>query len=59
MASTLLSWSLVGVKGLKSQELKKQSATKEALDRCTNSPSQYLRKCVENSVKNMHADIRV
>ena len=33
--------------------------TLEAFDRKTNSPCQYLRKFLENSLENMHTDGRV
>ena len=32
---------------------------KEALDCLTNSPYQNLRKCIENSMENVHADVMV
>ena len=32
---------------------------KEALDCSTNSPCQHLRKCLQNSMENLHTDIRV
>ena len=35
------------------------SPTKEALDCKTNSPCQYNRKCIENSVEKMYTDVRV
>ena len=38
---------------------KKRSPTKEALDCLTNSPCQHLNKYTENSMENMHADLRV
>ena len=37
---------------------RKLSATKEAPDCLTNSPGQYLKKCIENTVENMHTDVR-
>ena len=33
--------------------------TREALDYEANSPHQYLRECIGNSMKNMHTDVRV
>ena len=38
---------------------KKRSLTKEALDCLTNSPGQHLNKYTENSMENMHTDLRV
>ena len=35
------------------------SPTEEALDCYTNSPCQHLRKCMENSMENMHTDVRL
>ena len=32
---------------------------KKALDSKTNSPCQHLSKCLENSMENMHTDVRV
>ena len=32
---------------------------RETLDCRTNSPCQHLRKCKENSMENMHIDVRV
>ena len=32
---------------------------KEAFDCQTNSPRQYLRKCIKSSMENMHTDVRV
>ena len=32
---------------------------KESLDCHTNSPCQLSRKCVENSMENLHTDVRV
>ena len=32
---------------------------KAALDSYTNSPCQLLRKCIEDSMDNMHIDVRV
>ena len=31
---------------------------KEAFDFKTNSPSQHFKKCIENSMENMHTDVR-
>ena len=44
---------------LPSQEQRKWSQTKEALDCWTNSPCQYVRKCIENRTENMHGDVGV
>ena len=44
---------------LPSQEQRKWSQTKEALDCWTNSPCQYVRKCIENRTENMHRDVGV
>ena len=38
---------------------RKWSATQKALDCWSNSPCQHLRKCIENSLENMHTDVRV
>ena len=35
------------------------SPTEEALDCYTNSPCQHLSKCMENSMENMHTDVRL
>ena len=32
---------------------------KETLENLKNSPCQHLRKCVENSMENIHTDVRV
>ena len=37
----------------------KPKEAKEALDYWTNSPRQHPRKCIENSMENMHSDVRV
>ena len=39
--------------------IKEISPTEEALDRYTNSPCQHLSKCMENSLENMHTDVRL
>ena len=44
---------------LRSWEWRKWSPTKEALDCETNSPCQNLRKCIKDSVENMHTDVRL
>ena len=44
---------------LTSGEQRNWSPTKEAPDCQTNSPQQHLRKCIENSMENMHTDVRV
>ena len=44
----------MGVKGLRSQEKGKLSLTEEGLDCLTNSPCQYLRKCIENRTENIN-----
>ena len=36
-----------------------QQVHDEVLDCLTNSPDHHHRKCLENSVENIHADIRV
>ena len=36
-----------------------ESNIKAALDCWTNSPCQHFRKCIENSMENMHTDARV
>ena len=33
--------------------------TEEALDFCVNSPCQYHRRYIENSMENKHTDVRV
>ena len=33
--------------------------TREALDYEANSPHQYLRECIGNSMMNLHTDVRV
>ena len=38
---------------------RKRSPTKEPLDCSTNSPCQLLKKCIKNSIENIHTDIRV
>ena len=43
----------------KVKRTKEMSLTKEALDCCTNSPCQHLSKCMENSLENMHTDVRL
>ena len=43
---------------LKSGEWSKWSPTDEALDCWKNSPYQHLRKCLKNSMENMHTDVR-
>ena len=43
---------------LRSGEWMKWSPT-TALDCKPNYPSQYIKKCVENSMENMHADVKV
>ena len=35
------------------------SPTEEALDCYTNSPCQHLSKCMENSLENIHTDVRL
>ena len=35
------------------------ATTKEAFDCKTNSPRQFLKKCMEKSVENMHTDVKV
>ena len=40
-------------------EWRKWSPTKEALDCWSNSPCKHCKKCMENSMKNMHSDVRV
>ena len=37
----------------------KWSSTKEALDCYSNSPCQHIRKGIENSIENMHIEVRV
>ena len=37
----------------------KPKKAKEALYYWTNSPCQHPRKCIENSMENMHSDVRV
>ena len=32
---------------------------KEVFDWQTNSPCQHLRRCIKNSMENMHTDVRV
>ena len=32
---------------------------KEIITCCTNSPYQHLKECIENSMENMHTDLRV
>ena len=39
--------------------IKEISPTEEALDCYTNSPCQQLSKCMENSLENMHTDVRL
>ena len=39
--------------------IKEIPPTEEALDRYTNSPCQHLSKCMENSLENMHTDVRL
>ena len=41
------------------EKKRKWSPTEEALNCWMNSPCQYLSKFLENSVENMHADVRV
>ena len=43
----------------KVKRIKDMSLTKEALDCYTNSPCQHLSKCMENSLENMHTDVRL
>ena len=43
----------------RSSEKRKWSLTMEALDCNTNSPCLHLRNCIENSMENMHAEVRV
>ena len=42
---------------IKVMRIKEMITTKEALDCCRNSPCQCLRKCIENSMENMHTDV--
>ena len=44
---------------LRSWEYRKWSTITEALDRQANSPCQHLWKCIENSMENVHTDVRV
>ena len=44
---------------LRSHESKKWSPTKHTCDYYTKSPCKHLRKCIENSMENMHTDVRV
>ena len=39
--------------------MKQTFRKKETLENLKNSPFQHLRKCVENSMENMHIDVRV
>ena len=39
--------------------MKEWSPIKESLDCQKNSPCQHLRKCIKNSMKTMHTNIRV
>ena len=38
-------------------KLEEMTPTIEVLDCQTNSPCQHLRKCIRNSLENMHADV--
>ena len=51
--------SLNQIRSLRSQELRKLSPTKEALDCQTNSPCPHLKKCMWNSMENMQIDGKV
>ena len=42
-----------------SQEWKKWSSVKESLDCFANSPCQHQTKCIENSMENIHIDVKV
>ena len=44
---------------MRSWEYREWSLTKEALDCSTNSPCQHFRKCIGNSMENMHTDVWV
>ena len=41
------------------EKKRKYQETKETLDCKTNSPCQYPRKCMENSMQNLDTDVRV
>ena len=41
------------------KSFRKRSPTKEPLDCSTNSPCQLLKKCIKNSIENIHTDVRV
>ena len=41
------------------KSFRKRSPTKEPLDCSTNSPCQLLKKCIKNSIENIHTDGRV
>ena len=40
-------------------KLEEMTPTIEVLDCQTNSPCQHLRKCIRNSLENMHADVMI
>ena len=40
-------------------KLEEMTPTIDVLDCQTNSPCQHLRKCIRNSLENMHADVMI
>ena len=44
---------------IKVMRIKEMITSIEALDFLSNSPCQHLRKCKENSMENIHTDVRV
>ena len=53
------SFSITPELNLKVMRTKEMITNQEALNCETNSPCQFLGKCVENSLENMHSDVRM